>query len=178
MSISTVNKPEDSKDKVAKLREYHQPMLDALGKSDALFIPKLAYIPKGKDEAHVSFFLGELKKQQDVYMEFASKEYESEDPERTLWLWKYNSYWEDEYDKTEPMANGQVRYLIPVSELLKVNAPEKKEDKGKQLSVEFFKEMMDPNTDAPIDQLTIRDLAAILLKKPVSQKKWLNDLVK
>jgi hypothetical protein len=177
MSISTVNKPEDTRDKIAKLREHHQPLLDALGKSDALFIPKLAYVPKGKDEAHVSFFLGELKKQQDVYMEFASKEYESEDPERTLWLWKYNQFWEEEYEKTEPMANGQVRYLVPVSELIKVNAPDKKEP-AKQLSVEFFKDMMDPNIDAPIDQLTIRDLAAILLKKPVSQKKWLNEIVK
>jgi hypothetical protein len=84
---------------------------------------------------------------------------------------------EEEYEKTEPMANGQVRYLVPVSELIKVNAPDKKEP-AKQLSVEFFKDMMDPNTDAPIDQLTIRDLAAILLKKPVSQKKWLNEIVK
>lgn len=177
MSISTVNKPEDTRDKIAKLREYHQPVLDAIGQSDALFIPKLSYIPKGKDEAYVSFFLGELRKQQDVYMEFASKELVSEDPERTLWLWKYNQFWEEEYDTTDPMPNGQVRYLIPVSELIKVNAPQKKEE-PKQLSVEFFKDMMDPNIDAPIDQLTIRDLAAILLKKPVSQKKWLNDLVK
>jgi len=37
---------------------------------------------------------------------------------------------------------------------------------------------MDPDQDCPIDQMNIRDLAAILLKKPVSKKKWLNDLVK
>ena len=41
-----------------------------------------------------------------------------------------------------------------------------------------FDEIMDPNTDAPLSSLTIRDLAAIMLKKPVSQKKWLNDLIK
>jgi hypothetical protein len=41
-----------------------------------------------------------------------------------------------------------------------------------------FDEILDPNSDAPFDQLTIRDLAALLLKKPVSNKKWLNDLVK
>ena len=38
-------------------------------------------------------------------------------------------------------------------------------------------DLMDPNTDAPFDQLTIRDLAAILLKKPVSSKDWLNKLI-
>jgi hypothetical protein len=31
--------------------------------------------------------------------------------------------------------------------------------------------------DAPLDQVTIRDLAAIMLKKPVSNKKWLNDII-
>ena len=41
-----------------------------------------------------------------------------------------------------------------------------------------FDEIMDPNTDAPLSSLTIRDLAAIMLQKPVSQKKWLNDLIK
>jgi hypothetical protein len=32
--------------------------------------------------------------------------------------------------------------------------------------------------DAPISDMTIRDLAAILLKKPVSKKEWLNELIK
>ena len=38
--------------------------------------------------------------------------------------------------------------------------------------------MPDPDQDLPIDQLTIRDLAAILTGKPVSMKKWLNQIVK
>jgi hypothetical protein len=41
-----------------------------------------------------------------------------------------------------------------------------------------FDEILDPAQDAPVDQLTIRDLAAILWKKPISSKKWLNDLMK
>jgi hypothetical protein len=78
------------------------------------------------------------------------------------------------------MANGQVRYLIPVSELMKVSAPvEKKVATSKQLDLNtFFSEIIDPDQDVPLDQMTVRDLAAILLKKPVSNKKWLNDLIK
>ena len=41
-----------------------------------------------------------------------------------------------------------------------------------------FDELMDPDNDAPLNQITIRDLAAIMLKKPVSQKEWLNNLIK
>jgi hypothetical protein len=36
---------------------------------------------------------------------------------------------------------------------------------------------MDPDLDAPLSQITMRDLAAIMLKKPVSNKKWLNDII-
>jgi hypothetical protein len=178
MSIST--KTEDSRDKVAELRKHHELLLDAIGQPDALFQPKLAYIPKGKTEAHVSFFLGDFKKKQDIYIEFASRDLEVEDPSRTLWLWQFNPHWEEEYDTTEPMANGQVRYLIPVSELMKVSAPvEKKVATSKQLDLNtFFSDIIDPDQDVPLDQMTVRDLAAILLKKPVSNKKWLNDLIK
>jgi hypothetical protein len=35
----------------------------------------------------------------------------------------------------------------------------------------------DPEVDCPLNAMTVRDLAAILLRKPVSQKKWLNDIV-
>ena len=33
-------------------------------------------------------------------------------------------------------------------------------------------------TDAPLSEITIRDLAAIMLMKPVSARPWLNDLIK
>jgi len=39
-------------------------------------------------------------------------------------------------------------------------------------------EIPNPDQDLPIDQMSIRDLAAILLKKPVSKKQWLNDIIK
>jgi hypothetical protein len=32
--------------------------------------------------------------------------------------------------------------------------------------------------DAPLSEITIRDLAAIMLMKPVSARPWLNDLIK
>jgi hypothetical protein len=186
MSLSTIQKPEQSpREKIQELRKHHQPVFDALGNQEALFIPKLVYRPAGKDEMHFSMFIGELGKGQDVYTEFVSKDIVPEDMNRTLWMWRFNPHWEEEYDTTEPMANGQVRYLIPAAELVKVNvdlepkAEVKTAGKSPATPLKLdFDEIMNPDTDASIDQLSIRDLAAILWKKPVSTKKWLNELIK
>ena len=71
MSIST--KAElTSKEKIAMLREKHQPVFDALDTPNALFYPKMAYRPYGKDELYVSFFVNELKREADIYTEFVS----------------------------------------------------------------------------------------------------------
>jgi hypothetical protein len=186
MSISTTQKTDNVKDKLSDLRQHHQETFDILGIPDALYLPKLIYRPQGKDDMHFSMFVGELRKEQDVYTEAVSQAKDPEDLNRTLYVWRYNPHWLEEYDTTEPMANGQVRYLIPAAELVKVNIPKKEEKKtistkGNSPSTPLvmdFDEILDPAQDAPVDQLTIRDLAAILWKKPISSKKWLNDLMK
>ena len=171
MSISTIDKPEDKREKLKKLREFHQKALDKLGASDALFIPKMAYRPYGKSDLHCGFFASELQKGEDIFLEFVSKELVPEDPARRLYKWTYNPHFAEEYDTTEPtQGTGHVRYLIPVDELTLIKTDEEE-------SLNDF-ELPDANLDLPLDQMTIRDLAAILLKQPVSQKKWLNDLIK
>ena len=182
MSISTTDKPEDKRDKLKKLREFHQKTLDALGVSDALFIPKMAYRPYGKTELHIAFFASEINKGEDVYVEFASKELVPEDPERRLYKWRFNPHFEEEYEKTDPHpVTGHFRYLVPTEELIRVKEIEVE---GEALPpivsntglIDF--DLVDANSDLPLDQLTIRDIAAILLKKPVSQKPWLNEIIK
>jgi len=176
MSLTT-DTPDNRREKLKKLREHHQHLLDKLGVPDAVFIPKMAYRPYGKSEIHISFFLSEINKGEDIYTEFTSKELVSEDPTRTLYKWKFNPHFEEEYDKTDPHpSSGHIRYLIPVGELVPI-----KEDKiesvkeEKQAELKF--DIPDPESDLPVSQMTIRDLAAILLKKPVSNKKWLNKLI-
>lgn len=170
----------DKKVKITYLREKHERLfeLEGIG-SEAKFIPKMAYIPRGGDERVIALFKSEIKGGEDVYTEFVSSEYDPEDPERRLWKWPYNEHWDEEYATTEPHhKTGHVRYLIPVDELLDVaqvhqpwSAPEAEE------ADEQF-EMPDANNDAPINQLTIRDKAAIDWKLPVSRKPWLNDLIR
>ncbi len=111
--------PEERKAKVKELNKTHQKYFDENNLTDALYIPKMAYRPPGKDELHVSFFPSELEKEKDVYTEFVSIDYESEDPKRTLYLHRHNEHWRQEYELVESKS-GYQRHLIPVSELVVV----------------------------------------------------------
>lgn len=176
LSTTNTNEVKDNRQKIADLRMKHQPVFDKLGIPDALFIPKLAYRPKIEsgeqlDELHLAFFPSELTKGKDIYTEFASFEYEPQDPERTLYRWRFNPQWETEYPKTEKHPVSGYRYLIPVAELIKMG-----EEPVVEVSKDF--ELPDPDTDTPLSQCTIRDLYAVMHNKPVSNKKWLNDIIK
>lgn len=172
--ISTTDKPEDKKERLRKLREFHQPTFDSNGVSDALFIPKMAYRPHGKTDLHIAFFASEVNKGEDVYVEFTSKDLIPEDTERRLYRWNFNPHFQEEYETTDPHPQtGHVRYLVPVDELVLIKLAKK--DLVKKNPESF--DLPDPDQDLPMDQMTIRDLAAILLKKPVSNKQWLNELI-
>ena len=144
---------------------------------EPLFIPKMAYKPATKDEKHITFFASELERAEyydvpkNVYTEFISSEYIPEDPKRTLYKWVFNPHWRTEYDVIEATESIQERYMIPVAELRIVQqAAAQKEIKLPSLDL--------GPTDEPFNMLTIRDLAAIMLKKPVSNKQWLNEIIK
>ena len=87
-------------------------------------------------------------------------------------MWKYNPNYATIYKTNELETNDNsniLRYLVPVDSLI-VCEP--------LLTEEEQFELPDPDLDLPIDQLTIRDLAAILTGKPVSMKSWLNEIIK
>jgi hypothetical protein len=177
MSLTTKSTTVNRQEKTEELIKFHDWKFKLIDEDNPLFIPKCAYYPKGKNEMFIGFFASEMKKNRDIYTEFTSIDLDPEDPDRNLYKWRYNPHFEEEYEKTEPGANGHFRYLVPVSELIKIEFDAQiPENKGES---EFpnFDEIMDPDADAPLSQLTVRDLAAILLKKPVSHKKWLNDLI-
>jgi hypothetical protein len=170
---STLNRQE----KTEELLKHHQWKFDLLQEDKPVFIPKCAYVPKGMSEYHIGFFLSEMKKGKDIYTEFTSIELYPEDANRTLYKWRYNPHFEEEYDKTDPLPNGQYRYLVPVAELVKIEFNKETSKTDQVNSFPDFDQIMDPDMDAPFSQMTVRDLAAILLKKPVSHKQWLNDLI-
>jgi len=172
MSISTkrnTNETLDKKAKIEELKSYHKKTFAKLGIDNPFYSPKMAYIDRG--EKVISFFPSEIERGEDIFTEFVSRGYDSEDSKRTLYKWKYNPHYASEYRVVEPASEMQtIRYIIPIEELIACNVA------AKTIEDEF--DMPDPDQDLPIDQLTIRDLAAILTGKPVSMKKWLNEIVK
>ena len=112
--------PQERKAKVKELRKEHENYFEKSNNTNALYIPKMAYRPSGKDELHVSFFPSELQKGRDIYTEFVSIEYDSEDPKRTLYLLKHNAHWLEEYE-TVTSSSGFERHIVPVSELKVIN---------------------------------------------------------
>lgn len=107
---------EERKKKIAKLRELYQDYFNLNKIEESAFIPKTAYRPSGKDDLYVTFFPSELEKNKDIYTEFVSIEYNSEDPKRTLYLHKYNPNWLNDYELVISNS-GYQRHMIPVSEL-------------------------------------------------------------
>ena len=112
--------PQERKAKVQELRKEHENYFQTAGNINALYIPKMAYRPSGKDELHVSFFPSELQKGRDIYTEFVSIEYDSEDPKRTLYLFKHNANWAEEYEVVTS-SSGFERHIVPVSDLKVIN---------------------------------------------------------
>ena len=86
--------PQERKAKVQELRKEHENYFQTNGNINALYIPKMAYRPTGKDELHVSFFPSELQKNKDIYTEFVSIEYDTEDPKRTLYFFQIGKFYD------------------------------------------------------------------------------------
>lgn len=173
MSLTTKDKKANSESRFAKvqeLRKFHQSSFDALGVPDAEFVPKMAYVPKGMEELCIGFFESELSKSVNYFTEFVNKELSPEDPERKLYLFKYNPHWEEEYVQYN---NGNYTFrMVPVSELYKVELPTAVESPKQPLQFNI-----EEAEDALINDMSIRDLAAILWRVPCSNKPFLNKLI-
>lgn len=210
-----------------KEREFYMQHMDtfkAIGLADPFFTIKTAFFKKGKFGRQCQFFEWELKKGEDIYIEFYENVYDSNGKntnvvpmleERQLFKLKFNPFYHEEYDVTETVeVDGKIdrKYLVPVNEMVAVLPSgqeisyalyeKRKEDAKlevpqlqKSLSIfpdfeqEFAKReevIQSEGSDFDIDKdadtstlanISLRDFAAIMLVKPVSDKQWLNDLI-
>ena len=172
-----------------ELERFHRPLFDLERVKYPKFIPRLCYNDSGLGEKVIGLYPKEIYGGHDIYVEFCNKNNQPEDPNRTLWKWIYNPEFSTEYKKSDPHpATGDRRYIIPIEELVNVtelHAPKNTEEATEEETIEEkpkeeleFEDVPDANSDVPYESMTLRDYAAIQWKKPVSHKKWLNELVK
>jgi hypothetical protein len=206
------------KEKEREFYMQHVETFKAIGISDPFFTIKTAFFKKGKFGRQVQFFDSELKKAEDIYIEFYDNVQDESGKtvnmvpmsnDRQLLKLKYNPYFDEEYDYqelTDPSGKVDRKYIVPVNEMVVVLSSgqeisyslyeKRKEDakleipqlqKSLSMFPDFETEYSKPATAAEIElshkdqlvtEMTIQDFAAIMWKKPVSNKQWLNDLIK
>jgi len=118
-----------------KEREFYMQHMDAfkaIGIADPFFTIKTAFFKKGKFGRQCQFFEWELRKGEDIYMEFYDNAYDGNgktidiipmNEDRSLFKLKYNPYFQEEYDVIEGVdSEGKPdrKYLIPVNEMMVV----------------------------------------------------------
>ena len=213
-------------DRKQKEREYfahHAETFKKLKLASPSFILKMAFYEKGRFGRNIQLYESELKKGEDLYMEFidvirdesgTEKDYSPMLEDRPLFKFQANPFYEEEYELRE--RPGYSVYIISASELMMVQPDgteisyslyEKRKEEAKKaadslpklqktLSVfpdfeeEFTKKeeivLDEAPTDLPLESLSsytlanisLRDFAAIMLVRPVSDKEWLNDMIK
>lgn len=213
-------------DRKQKEREYfahHAETFKKLKMASPTFTLKMAFYEKGRSGRNIQLYESELKKGEDLYMEFidvirddagAEKDYTPMLEDRPLFKFKANPFYTEEYELRE--RPGYSVYIISASELMMVQPDgneisyslyEKRKEEAKKaenslpklqktLSIfpdfeeEFTKKeklgsdfdidkdiLENIATTATLANISLRDFAAIMLVKPVSDKKWLNDLI-
>lgn len=174
-----------------EIKAFHQSTLDTLNVSNAIVMSKMAYVPTslGLSEKHIAFFESEIKTVEDIYIEFGNIDMVAEKVDgyelKSLLKYRANLNYKEEY-VTSDSDGKSTRYYVPISELVIVTKPELKNlstkienttvERESKIS-ELLCKPFDITTDPLVKELTIRDYAAIHMKKPISNKLWLNELI-
>ena len=137
---------------------YHADKFRRAQISDPFFVLKTAFFQKGKYGKQVQLFESELKRNEDIYIEFidvirdeSGREtgVESAFNDRPLFKYKVNPYFAEEYDVkegTNSSGNNYFAYTIPLSELM-VIMPE-----GEEITYNLYEKR---KAEAPKEQTTL-----------------------
>lgn len=169
-------------------RLYHKELIERLHIDPKDFGIKSVYDEDGMEG--IPLFGNEFLTEKGYYFEMITKNMEFM-PDRQVYKVSRNEEFEKEYMKVSKEIPGvSPRYLVPVAELRPVDLQSviiSKEsavlssdeilnkNKKKTFSDSDFNVSLE---DAPYSEMTIRDYIAIHTGRPVSLKKWLNELVK
>jgi hypothetical protein len=144
------------KEKEKEFYMQHMDAFKAIGIADPFFTIKTAFFKKGKFGRQCQFFEWELKKEEDIYIEFYDNAYDGNgkiidilpmNEDRSLFKLKYNPYFNEEYDVVDGVdSEGKPnnKYLVPVNEMVVVLSS------GQEISYSLYeKRKEDAKNDLP-----------------------------
>lgn len=180
-------------------RGYWESYFIEKGIERPIFSAKLCYnddkpSKDGNKIPALRFYADELSKGQDLYVElYNTRDTNYHEGERVLYKLKSNLNWRStgkffevtHTSKGEIMATPAYVCSIEVLELISRNSIKTNEPELKIQDSTFLPRYEDVNIeevstekdDAHYAQLTIRDIYCIVNNKPLSNKKWLNNLI-
>ena len=182
-------------------RPFWQPLFDTLPNNNPAFTAKLCYYSKEFTPRvdGVRFFPSELNNKEGVFLEFYDWDFNNyEKGYRVLYHLPYEPNWKEQtskYVEVEPAAGSKLTsstYAIRLSDLTLVNKtpigaavpdlPKKEVPVMMPPMEDLFDElklsdMYSDEDDDHYTKMTIRDLYCMLQNIPMSNKKWLNQLI-
>lgn len=187
------------KEKTEELFKKHAPIFRLMKVEDPVFTLKSAYFISGKKGKFIQLFESELGKEKDIYTEFVKKDLSPDLADRPLIKLRYNPFYKDEYEMENKVTDDGKEYsvyIVSVSEL-RVVLPNGKEvsyadyesgvtiDRQQTLFPDFEEEYgvisetpIEASGESTLANISLRDFAAIMLVRPISDKPWLNELIK
>jgi hypothetical protein len=189
------NPKEWKKMKLDGIRSYHTHLIKDLGISPLDFNMKMPFYDR-HGRYVVGIFSSEFQKDKGFFFEMVTRDLDPLESDRKVYRIARNDNYEEEFEMNEKGS-----FLVPVDELRLVNAQSVAISKGSAVtsndklfsSKAVLQEQskpttqpvftstpqpsLQPKTDAPYSEMTIRDYIAIQTGKPVSLKTWVNDLV-
>lgn len=203
--MSTTTKKKHINELTEEFRPFWEPLFKEMGIENPLFFAKLCY---NSNEFGVlptevlRFYAEQISKNQDVYVElfdWFDKPYH--EGERVLYRFKNTPDWRDnlaDYVEVTRKKDGSMlpypSYAFKLSSFERVNTtnvkfsapataitskePELSLPKYGEIDNEIFDDNFLEKDDNHYAQMTIRDIYCIVQNTPMSNKKWLNNLIK
>jgi hypothetical protein len=204
--MSTTTKKKHINELTEEFRPFWEPLFEEMGIENPLFFAKLCY--NGNEFGvlpveTIRFYAEQISKNQDVFIElfdWFDKPYH--DGERVLYRFKNNPDWREnpaEYREITKKKDGttlptpsyafmlsscevvnrtNIKFSVPEPQAKISEEPELTLPKYGEIDNEIFDDSYLEKDDNHYAQMTIRDIYCIVQNVPMSNKKWLNNLIK
>jgi hypothetical protein len=181
--------------KLKEMHEFNSDFMEDLELTHLDFNMKYPFMKDGT--LVVGLFDNEFRRPKGFYFELINSDLEPIDNERTIYRVPYNEYYGDEYQLDE-----RGKFLVPIEQLKKINRQSaalvkgvvitesdrviKEEKENKYIPpkppLPFGSKLQPPSPvvleDALYSEMTIRDYITIHTGRPISNKAWLNEIIK